>query len=1109
MTNGNVTTVGLTLTSTFNGNFTFTLPTLDDSLVEGPESFTVAALNAAVSNGAFATASGIVTTTITETDTLVLSLTSPTGSSQTVGEGSAPSYTLAIANGIIPVGSTATVDLAITLPGGLTGAEASDFVETFLKDLQDAAGLGVTVGSAVTNGNVTTVGLTLTSTFNGNFTFTLPTLDDSLVEGPESFTVAALNAAVSNGAFATASGIVTTTITETDTLVLSLTSPTGSSQTVGEGSAPSYTLAIANGIIPVGSTATVDLAITLPGGLTGAEASDFVETFLKDLQDAAGLGVTVGSAVTNGNVTTVGLTLTSTFNGNFTFTLPTLDDSLVEGPESFTVAALNAAVSNGAFATASGIVTTTITETDTLVLSLTSPTGSSQTVGEGSAPSYTLAIANGIIPVGSTATVDLAITLPGGLTGAEASDFVETFLKDLQDAAGLGVTVGSAVTNGNVTTVGLTLTSTFNGNFTFTLPTLDDSLVEGPESFTVAALNAAVSNGAFATASGIVTTTITETDTLVLSLTSPTGSSQTVGEGSAPSYTLAIANGIIPVGSTATVDLAITLPGGLTGAEASDFVETFLKDLQDAAGLGVTVGSAVTNGNVTTVGLTLTSTFNGNFTFTLPTLDDSLVEGPESFTVAALNAAVSNGAFATASGIVTTTITETDTLVLSLTSPTGSSQTVGEGSAPSYTLAIANGIIPVGSTATVDLAITLPGGLTGAEASDFVETFLKDLQDAAGLGVTVGSAVTNGNVTTVGLTLTSTFNGNFTFTLPTLDDSLVEGPESFTVAALNAAASNGAFATASGIVTTTITETDTLVLSLTSPTGSSQTVGEGSAPSYTLAIANGIIPVGSTATVDLAITLPGGLTGAEASDFVETFLKDLQDAAGLGVTVGSAVTNGNVTTVGLTLTSTFNGDFTFTLPTLDNSLVEGPESFTVAALNAAASNGAFATASGIVTTTITDNDTLVLSLTSPTGSSQTVGEGSAPSYTLAIANGIIPVGSTATVDLAITLPGGLTGAEASDFVETFLKDLQDAAGLGVTVGSAVTNGNVTTVGLTLTSTFNGNFTFTLPTLDDSLVEGPESFTVAALNAAASNGAFATASGIVTTTITEMTRWFCL
>ena len=509
----------------------------------------------------------------------------------------------------------------------------------------------------------------------------------------------------------------------------------------------------------------------------------------------------------------------------------------------------------------------------------------------------------------------------------------------------------------------------------------------------------------------------------------------------------------------------------------------------------------MTNGNVTTVGLTLTSTFNGNFTFTLPTLDNSLVEGPESFTVAALNAAASNGAFATASGIVTTTITDTDTLVLSLTSPTGSSQTVGEGSAPSYTLAIANGIIPVGSTATVDLAITLPGGLTGAEASDFVETFLKDLQDAAGLGVTVGSAVTNGNVTTVGLTLTSTFNGNFTFTLPTLDDSLVEGPESFTVAALNAAASNGAFATASGIVTTTITDTDTLVLSLTSPTGSSQTVGEGSAPSYTLAIASGQIPVGSTATVDLAITLPGGLTGAEASDFVETFLKDLQDAAGLGVTVGSAVTNGNVTTVGLTLASTFNGNFTFTLPTLDDSLVEGPESFTVAALNAAASNGAFATASGSVTTTITDNDTATWSITQ---SSATVNEGGTTGYTVHL-GGTLQSGEDASIVLSLT--NVTTNPDGSD--------LATAAQFDAAVTNAVTAYNAgsdpgllsydpATNKLTFTSDGTGamgNLVINLTAVDDTLMESDESYSVALATPTSTTGSsIALGANSVTTTI---------
>ena len=1071
---GNVTTVGLTLSSTFDKSFTFTLPTLSDTLVEGSESFTVAASNAAASNGASATASGSVITTITDNDTLALSLTGD----PTVAEGGAPSYTLAITSGDIPAGSTATVDLSITLPGGLTGAEAADFVESFLKDLQDAAETGVTVGTANTVGNVTTVGLTLSSTFDKSFTFTLPTLSDTLVEGSESFTVAASNAAASNGASATASGSVITTITDNDTLALSLTGD----PTVAEGGAPSYTLAITSGDIPAGSTATVDLSITLPGGLTGAEAADFVESFLKDLQDAAETGVTVGTANTVGNVTTVGLTLSSTFDKSFTFTLPTLSDTLVEGSESFTVAASNAAASNGASATASGSVITTITDNDTLALSLTGD----PTVAEGGAPSYTLAITSGDIPAGSTATVDLSITLPGGLTGAEAADFVELFLKDLQDAAETGVTVGTANTVGNVTTVGLTLSSTFDKSFTFTLPTLSDTLVEGSESFTVAASNAAASNGASATASGSVITTITDNDTLALSLTGD----PTVAEGGAPSYTLAITSGDIPAGSTATVDLSITLPGGLTGAEAADFVESFLKDLQDAAETGVTVGTANTVGNVTTVGLTLSSTFDKSFTFTLPTLSDTLVEGSESFTVAASNAAASNGASATASGSVITTITDNDTLALSLTGD----PTVAEGGAPSYTLAITSGDIPAGSTATVDLSITLPGGLTGAEAADFVESFLKDLQDAAETGVTVGTANTVGNVTTVGLTLSSTFDKSFTFTLPTLSDTLVEGSESFTVAASNAAASNGASATASGSVITTITDNDTLALSLTGD----PTVAEGGAPSYTLAITSGDIPAGSTATVDLSITLPGGLTGAEAADFVESFLKDLQDAAETGVTVGTANTVGNVTTVGLTLSSTFDKSFTFTLPTLSDTLVEGSESFTVAASNAAASNGASATASGSVITTITDNDTLALSLTGD----PTVAEGGAPSYTLAITSGDIPAGSTATVDLSITLPGGLTGAEAADFVESFLKDLQDAAETGVTVGTANTVGNVTTVGLTLSSTFDKSFTFTLPTLNDTLVEGSESFTVAASNAAASNGASATASGSVITTITD-------
>ena len=305
--------------------------------------------------------------------------------------------------------------------------------------------------------------------------------------------------------------------------------------------------------------------------------------------------------------------------------------------------------------------------------------------------------------------------------------------------------MGAATIAGNKVTVGLTLDSSFDESFSFTLPTLNDTLVEGAESFTVQAANAAVSNGASATASGTVTTTITDNDTLSLSLTGDSA----VAEGSAASYTLAISSGDIPAGSTATVDLSITLPGGLPGAEAADFVEAFLKDLQDAAETGVTVGAATIAGNKVTVGLTLNSSFDESFSFTLPTLNDTLVEGAESFTVQAANAAVSNGASATASGTVTTTIIDNDTLSLSLTGDLA----VSEGSAASYTLAISSGDIPAGSTATVDLSITLPGGLPGAEAADFVEAFLKDLQDAAETGVTVGAATIAGNKVTVGLTL--------------------------------------------------------------------------------------------------------------------------------------------------------------------------------------------------------------------------------------------------------------------------------------------------------------------------------------------------------------------
>ena len=78
------------------------------------------------------------------------------------------------------------------------------------------------------------------------------------------------------------------------------------------------------------------------------------------------------------------------------------------------------------------------------------------------------------------------------------------------------------------------------------------------------------------------------------------------------------------------------------------------------------------------------------------------------------------------------------------------------------------------------------------------------------------------------------------------------------------------------------------------------------------------------------------------------------------------------------------------------------------ATNAAGANVALGTAS--VTTTIIDNDTQTFSLAE---GDPTVSEGGADSYTVHLADPIDP-GVTVSVNIAITLPGGLGGAEAAD-----------------------------------------------------------------------------------------------
>ena len=188
----------------------------------------------------------------------------------------------------------------------------------------------------------------------------------------------------------------------------------------------------------------------------------------------------------------------------------------------------------------------------------------------------------------------------------------------------------------------------------------------------------------------------------------------------------------------------------------------------------------------------------------------------------------------------------------------------------------------------------------------------------------------------------------------------------------------------------------------------------------------GTLQPGQTATIDLAVA-DISTTSADYANFAAAVTAAITGRADLAF-------DPNTGTLTYTGTGSAMTDLVINLGAVDDTLVEGSEAYKLVLSNPGTTTVSDITlGTSEVITTITDNDTLALSLTGDTA----VAEGGAPSYTLAITSGQIPVGSTATVDLSIALPGGLTGAEAADFIESFLKDLQDAAETGVTVGAAI------------------------------------------------------------------------
>ena len=785
--------------------------------------------------------------------------------------------------------ATATITAAgsatVSISGG--GAVTEGDEATFTVTLSASPGADLVVDYATTAGTAGANDFTATNdtlTFPADTTtltqtFTVQTTDDAQVEGDETFT--ATLSANSSSPLPTGFTLGTATATATIAAAGSATVSISGGGAVTEGDEATFTVTLS---ASPGSEVVVNYATA--AGTAGA--SDFTATN--------------GTLTFDANTTTL----------SQTFTVPTTDDVLVEGDETFT-ATLSA---NGSSPLPAGFTIGTATATATIA----------------AAGSATVSISGGgAVTEGDEATFTVT------LSGSPGADLVV----DYATAAGTAGASDFMATNDTLTFAADTLTLTQ----TFTVPTTADDQVEGDETFT-ATLSA---NGSSPLPAGFTlgTTTATATITAAGSATVSISGGGAVTEGDEATFTVTLS---ASPGADLVVDYATT--AGTAGA--SDFAEA--------------------NGTLTFAANTTTL----SQTFTVPTTDDVLVEGDETFTA---------------------------TLSANPSSPLPTGFTLGT--------ATATATIAAAGSATVSIS----GG--GAVTEGDEATFTVTLSASPGSEVVVNYATAAGTAGASDFTATNgtlTFDANTTtlsqtFTVPTTDDVLVEGDETFT--ATLSANSSSPLPTGFTIGTATATATIAAAGSATVSISGGGTVNEGDEATFTVTLSGS---PGSEVVVNYATA--AGTAGA--SDFTAT--------------------SGTLTFPAEDTTALSQ---TFTVPTTDDVLVEGDETFTA---------------------TLSANSSSPL----PTG------------FTLGTATATATIAAAGSATVSISGGGAVTEGDEATFTVT----LSASPGSEVVVNYATAAGTAGASDFTATNgtlTFDANTTtlsqtFTVPTTDDVLVEGDETFT---------------------------------
>ncbi|MCS0443115.1 calcium-binding protein, partial [Vibrio diabolicus] len=637
-----------------------------------------------------------------------------------------------------------------------------------------------------------------------------------------------------------------------------------------------------------------------------------------------------------------------------------------------------------------------------------SDTGTATIVDDGSGPgpdpdddrpSVTISDA-GIINEGDTANFKVTLS-----NASESTVQVELGLNlsdtEVGDLGTLEYNTGSgwvAVPNDGVVTVPAGQTE-----FDVRVASIDDAVYEGPEDFSVTVTGIGAVQG------------------------SDTGTATIVDDGSGPgpdpdddrpSVTITDA-GTINEGDTANFKVTLS-----NASESSVQVELGFNlgdtEVGDLGTLEYNTGSgwvAVPNDGVVTVPVGQTE-----FDVRIASIDDAVYEGPEDFSVTV-----------TGIGAVQGSDTGTATIVDDGSGPgpdpdddrpnvyiVEDSVGVNEGTDAVYTVRLS-------AAADIDVTVRLNTSTDGsntAEADD-IGSFVVTLAD----GVTVVNANSDGTYTI------PAGENELKVTVPTTDDGVYEGDETFTVAV----------------------QGDTGVLGSDSALGIIYDGGNGPGPDPdddrpTVSISDaGIVDEGNIATFTVSLS-----NASEGTVQVQLTLNpdetEVDDLGSLEYNTGAgwvAVPVDGIVTVPAMLT-----EFDVRIATIDDEVYEGPEDFSVTVTGLGAVQG---TDTGLATIvddgTKTDDDRPTVSISD----AGTIDEGSFATFTVSLSNA-----SEAALQVQLTL--NLDETEVGD-----LGTLEYNTGSGWV--SVPVSGIVTVpAGMT-------EFDLRIESIDDGVYEGPEDFSV--------------------------------